>query len=149
MSAPVEAKLRTDKIAMKRRWRAKAETTTRVIFVDGGNDDRMYNLTCIPHTRTPSDLLVVRSHFFLWLFFLAVIASMPYCRVPIFKSSTQERFKRPVRSSIRMKCVWRVTDGSDVAVVVLLQASSPGEPPAVASSDIDRLVPSVRERESK
>ena len=60
-------------------------------------------LTCIPHTRTPSDLLVVRSHFFRWLFFFAGVASMPYWRVPIFRSSTHERLSRPVRSSMRMK----------------------------------------------
>lgn len=69
-------------------------------------------LTCIPHTRTPNALLVVRSHFLRWLFFFASVASIPYCLVPIFRSSTHECFKRPVRSSIRMKWFWRVTVGS-------------------------------------
>jgi hypothetical protein len=60
-------------------------------------------LTCMPHTRTPSVRLVVRSHFLRWLFFFADVASMPYWRVPIFRSSTHGCFSRPVRSSIRMK----------------------------------------------
>ena len=61
-------------------------------------------LTCIPQIRTPSVLLVEVSHFFLWLLFFDLVASTPYCLVPIFKSSTHELFNRPVRSSIRMKC---------------------------------------------
>ena len=67
-------------------------------------------LTCMPQTRTPSVLLVVRSHFLRCDFFLAMVASMPYWRVPILRSITQGCFKRPVKSSIRMKWFWRVTD---------------------------------------
>lgn len=64
-------------------------------------------LTCMPQTLTPNDLLVVLSHFFLWLFFFAGVASIPYCLVPIFRSNTHGFFSFPVRSSIKMKWFWR------------------------------------------
>lgn len=57
----------------------------------------------MPQTLTPNDLLVVLSHFFLWLFFFPRVASIPYCLVPILRSNTQGFLSLPVRSSIRMK----------------------------------------------
>jgi hypothetical protein len=65
----------------------------------------------MPQTLTPNDLLVVLSHFFLWLFFFAGVASIPYCLVPIFRSNTHGFLSLPVRSSIRMKWFWRGEEG--------------------------------------
>lgn len=70
--------------------------------------DRWRELTCIPQTRVPSVLLVVRSHFFLWLFFFSGVASQPYCLVPILRSRTHGCFSRPVRSSMKIKYSCRV-----------------------------------------
>ena len=54
----------------------------------------------------------MRSHFLRWLFFFEAVASIPYWRVPIFRSKTHECFMRPVKSSIKMKWFWRVTPES-------------------------------------
>ena len=81
-------------------------------YIGKEDGSRAPTLTCMPHTLTPRVRLVVLSHFFRWLFFFRGVASMPYCLVPIFKSSTQECFKLPVKSSIKMKWFCLVTEPS-------------------------------------
>jgi hypothetical protein len=42
-----------------------------------------------------------------WLFFFSGVARIPYCLVPILRSSTHGFLRLPVKSSIRMNCSWR------------------------------------------
>lgn len=87
----------------------------------------VHRLTCIPQTRVPRVLLVVRSHFFRWLFFFNGVASQPYCLVPILRSRTHGCFSRPVRSSMKMKYSWRVMLSSGVMLSAASCSGSEGE----------------------
>src|SRR4051794_2254199 len=58
---------------------------------------------CMPQSRTPNCWDVVDWHLRRCDFFFFSFASIPYCRVPIFKSSTQGLFIPAVRSSRRRK----------------------------------------------
>lgn len=75
--------------------------TTSVLYRSGPEH------TCMPQTRTPRDRLVVLSHLAVWLAFFLAVASTPYCRVPILRSSTHDALSAPVKSSIRRNCSCR------------------------------------------